>query len=170
MSEIKDFVPIVGSLITAILGGWLALKFKNREVINLSVEWGGHEDEERGHTNYPLLSCLNKSEVPIYVTDVKYLKGYIFPRSTEQFAVYFDDFYYDSVPFPKLVEGRSIHQFRLDENSARRLIVRLKFLDRLMYRMNRSRLWVEVRTSGNTKVKTCALRALPSNCRPNWLL
>jgi len=170
--ETKDWlVPLAVSAfttITTLYGAYWLQKWKDREKLHLHINWASCETRYEDSAFFPFVSCHNKSEKSVLVTDIRYVVGSFFRQSTQDSALYFDDENFDINYLPHLIAPNSVHAFRLDESSARELIVKINLIDHILDFLGRSRLSIQIKTSANTKVRSSAFRALPSQLRPNW--
>jgi hypothetical protein len=172
--ETKDWlVPLAVSSFTSVVtlfGAYWLQKFKEREKLNLHIGWENWEVQYEGHLSAPILFCHNKSDMSIQITDVAYFVGRLFRRRCRfDSALYFDEDYIYTRILPQVIEPNAVYNFRLDDSSAQRLIVALTKIDRLFHFFGRDRLWVQITTSANTRVRISALNAIPSQIRPIWL-
>lgn len=167
--------PLAVGLLTAVVSaavgshfGLKAFRHNSRELLDGAVAWewvqshGGKMDEE------PFLVVQNRSAVPAFLIQARYLRGIFIKREAQKYAFAFIEPTDGNFPLPVNAEG--VTSYPLQISSADKIASKASWYSKVLgYVLRRSYLWIEVATISGQRLTIPANDATSFQHRPLWL-
>jgi hypothetical protein len=171
LAVIKDIAAIAGVILSPLIGALTAVWVYRRQLkerLSAAVIWRWGQDHLSGQQDeFPNLAVQNRSERPVVVTDFRFLQGVLWRSPQATTAMDYAD--PTDVNFPYVIEPGKLLHFRLDSSAARALLEERTALRRLLRRLGRPALTVEIVTMSGVRVRANAEKAVEWKHRPEWL-
>ncbi|MEA3045647.1 MAG: hypothetical protein QOH47_3485 [Sphingomonadales bacterium] len=171
LETVKDIAVIVGAVLSPVIGALTAVwayKRQDKERLNAALIWSWARDYQSGSLEeQPFLNVHNRSDKPVVVTDITYLKGSIWPKAERGTAIDYVD--PTEIDFPYQIEPGKMHRFRLNPYGAKVITDKTTKFGRLARKLGRAPVWIELRTMAGTRLRLRAEDATPWRDRAEWL-
>lgn len=160
---------VVTASVSAVLGAWLGLwtyRRQAKERLAASVSWSWTMTYA-GKDELPFLVVQNMGNIPSYITSARYLRGSIVRRlQRTPHVIVHEDIEDDS--YPKIVPAAGAGHFRAEQSHVERIAGTAKWYNRLLHRLGRSYVWIEVRTIAGKRLVISAREVICVRDRPSW--
>ena len=164
MVDLAPLVSLASSVIGPFLGALAALHLQSRqhaERVSCFVDWSMDWDERDGPSSSCYVGVHNRSTQPIAVHGLRYIRNGIFSTDPSEGTALMHDDPFD-IGFPYLVQAGEIKSLYIDDEMASALLAKIGRARDLLSRITgRPRIFIEVRTTAGTRIRTSAEPALP---------
>jgi len=121
------------------------------------MEW----DESEGPVSHCYVGVHNRSTQPIAVHGLRYIRNGIFTENPSEGTALLHEDPFD-IKFPYLVQVGEIKSLYINDKTASDLLIEVgKARDLLSRITGRPRIFIEIRTTAGTRIRTSAEPALP---------
>jgi hypothetical protein len=164
-----DYLTLVAAALAA--GGplvqiWDGLR-KEKEKIDLSLQWGLAPDSSGAPDQFPFLHIHNRSSHDVFVNEVFCARRPFMRKRCYGTALDYEDPFFD-LSFPYEVKCGEMIRLRLQENMAARELAKVGVTKFFGSWFKRSSVWIGLTTSAGTQKMIGAESIIPWKNRPAW--